>query len=81
MSSETVEAVSLEDIDLDKAPPCAINKRDGTWWCPNPGIYQVLFVCPCRKEVHFICEEHIEKVNSVDWECITCGADITWKIL
>lgn len=81
MSSETIEVPSLEDIDLDEAPPCAINKRDGSWWCPNPGVYHVQFICPCRSGAHFICEEHISTVHTSEWECTLCGGDITWKIL
>lgn len=64
MSTGTAECVTLEDINLDEVPPCAI--WHGYWdrgefvkqgRCGKPSAVRIRFSCKCgRESIIFVCQ-------------------------
>lgn len=85
MISELV-AESLEDLDMDAAPPCEMILSRARK-CGNPAVIRLYVSCPlCHKEGYtFLCQHCYHIVRTPDRDpaphCMQCGNyDFTWSI-
>jgi hypothetical protein len=88
MSTGTAECETLEEIDLDKVPPCAI--WHGTWTagvytktnlCGKPAFVRIKFSCNCgRVSIVFVCKDDYEAIKAGGYVgCNGCaGVKFKW---